>query len=244
MFKPLLTTQTREIKWEMERMKQNIIAQDERLDILEEQMKDILHNQSAGTRSELNLERNDNKDPLTNDKPEIPTRVDLNEKISKTIETKLEKLRQDQEQNTLRLRSIIIHGAQEIEEKNLQKRILNEREEITSIIKDLGVTTTVMRHSRLGKFNNSADKPRLLRVTVENEIHRNDILKKANNQTKVMITPDRSKQDRDTRKKLVTELKERKEKGEKNLAIRNNQIVSIPERDSVHKQTLNAPFRI
>ena len=295
MFKPLLTSQTQELKWEMEKMKQNILLQDERLDDLEREMREIkeqknqseafiasnerlekLERQMKEIDEQINqpeafiasnerledLERemkemkekhNQINSKLVTDQPKVsmtstaekpPLQMQQNytDEISKTIETKLEKLRKDQELNKLRQRSIIIHGAAETEEKDFQKRIRNEEETIKSIVMKLDVSTTVVGHSRLGKF--STEKPRLLRVTVENEGARNEILRNSTKQTEVLITPDRSKEERDARKKLREEFKLRKEQGETNIFIKNNQIVTIPIENRARKPSNKPPFHI
>ena len=210
-FKPLIVDQTKEIKGEMEKMKSDINKQEKRINNLEEQVQFLLEKTNNNT----------NKEDLTSSTIAI-------EEINNTVKTQLEIIQKTQETNSQRQKTIILHGVEETEEKDVQKRIAKDVASIKSILTDLNVKTTVTEHSRLGRFNKDNPKPRLLKVCVDNTLHQQEILKKSRQLPTIMITPDRSKEERDLRQKLRNELAERKAKGETNLVIRNNEIITKP----------------
>ena len=176
--------------------------------------------------------------------------ADADQTINQTVESQVERILKQQESDSFRSKNIIIHGAKEDKEENIHKRIANEMETITEILKSLEVSTTVTGHTRLGKFNTENDRPRLLRVSLENEHDRNEVLQKSRKLIDILITPDRSHAERQRRKELRQELLERKGKGEINLAIKNNEIVTTTDtgakgagaraKDTFFKQ----PFRV
>ena len=86
---------------------------------------------------------------------------------------------------------------------------------------------------RIGKERNSS-KPRPIVIKLSNEDIRLKLLKLRNLQYNddsqdynIYINPDRTKKEQEIYRKLLSELKERRSKGEENIAIRNGKIVEI-----------------
>ena len=89
---------------------------------------------------------------------------------------------------------------------------------------------TVTKSVRLGK--KLANKPRPLLLCLENEqdklmlLSRSYLLRHNDSYKNVFIAPDRTKFEREKHRKLVSELKSRRSKGETNLVIRNGAITT------------------
>ena len=160
-----------QMKAELSEMKIKLEIQEEKLNGKDHQIK-VLENEIEKHRKETSQRIEE----LSTGKTKTPAAT--SEVINKTIESQMEKLIKTQERDLQRYKNIIIHGAQETKEENIHRRITNEIETITNILKSLEVTTTVTGHSRLGRFDEESDRPRLMRVSLQNETDRNEILKK------------------------------------------------------------------
>ena len=86
---------------------------------------------------------------------------------------------------------------------------------------------------RIGKERNSS-KPRPIVIKLSNEDIRLKLLKLRNLQYNddsqdhnIYINPDRTKKEQEIYRKLLSELKERRSKGEENIAIRNGKIIEV-----------------
>jgi len=90
---------------------------------------------------------------------------------------------------------------------------------------------------RLGRFS-IGQRPRMLRVTAKTENAKKEIMKNASkikqtaseNRNKIWFNDDLTEKERMEGKKLREELKQRKEAGEKDIAIRRGKIVKLKER--------------
>ena len=117
-------------------------------------------------------------------------------------------------------------------------------QELSATVFDLNLNMT--RVTRLGKRND--EKPRPLLISLENDNERAKILSQSgklrrhNLYKNVYIAADKTKYEREKHKKLVDELKVRKSNGEKNLVIRNGNIILLAPRSqvSVGQQSSNS----
>ena len=111
----------------------------------------------------------------------------------------------------------------------------NENTKIQKLINEIVPEKKVQikNHVRLGQKNiGHKNQPRLLKITVDTEEAKKEILIKAatinrnsDSKNKIYINPDYTAKEREIFRNLRQELKERSGKGEKNLIIRNGKIV-------------------
>ena len=86
---------------------------------------------------------------------------------------------------------------------------------------------------RIGQeAKSSKPRPIILKLTNEDVrrkllMLRNLIFTNSSNECKVFINPDRTKKEQEAHRKLLSELKERKSKGEENIVIRNGKIIEF-----------------
>lgn len=227
-----IMTEITEIKKDLNDQKEQVTNLDERLtdtttrvDTLEEEMKKM------------------KVDSVTTSADESSATANIKEEISKTVENELEKIRKSHELETQRTKNLIIHGAEETEEKDITTRMKNDSDFIVTTFRNLNVHTTVTRYTRLGKFDKDSTRPRLLLVSVASDADQKEILRKSRTLETILITPDRSKVEREQRKQLRDTLNTRKANGELNLVIRNNEIV-VKDPDSRRTAFTQIPLRI
>ena len=84
------------------------------------------------------------------------------------------------------------------------------------------------------RLGSQGDKPRIIKVVLNSEKKKREIMKKAPSmnekvplEKRVYINQDYTKRQREAHKALRDELKDRQRKGEKNIAIRGKQIVKV-----------------
>jgi len=130
-----------------------------------------------------------------------------------------------------RRKNLLIYNFKEPSENQTDK--LRFQELCSVVFKmDISLTKTV----RLGK--RTEDKPRPLLVCLSDEsekaeiLSRSGMLRKQEQYSRVYVAPDRTKFERQKHRKLVDEMKHRRQNGEKNLAIRNGIIVTLPVRSN------------
>ena len=132
---------------------------------------------------------------------------------------------------------IIIHGLTESTDDNVRAGADPDEEQIEQLLHEIGCDeVSVAGAVWLGRKQDasSADyKPRPLKLVLASEDQKDKILyrsknlrgKKDKGLDKVFIHQDLTPQQRKRRRQLVTELKDRQSKGEKNLIIVNGRIV-------------------
>lgn len=134
-----------------------------------------------------------------------------------------------------RKKNVIAYNIPEDEDEDgitdIETRRENDQLHVAELLSELGMHgMNITNLVRLGK--RSLDRPRLLRLTVGEEKDRNKILssswklKNSGKYEKVFLHPDLTPREREERKILVTELKNRKAHGEQNLVIVNGKIVT------------------
>jgi len=120
-------------------------------------------------------------------------------------------------------------GSKEDMKKHEQKKIgeVMERIDVASEVKSVNFF-------RLGRKEEAGQRTRPLLVKVRSQAERDVILQKAyrcrdflmeENGRQVAISPDRTKEEREERKNLVTQLQQRIDNGEKDLVLRNGRII-------------------
>ena len=149
-------------------------------------------------------------------------------KINSEMEEKLERVK--------RKNNLVIHGMKESINGDNEERLKLDMQKVEKLLKELEVTAPKMNLARLGKKLN-IEKPRPIKIELENEGEKFKILKKAGRirETdveefkKIIISGDMTIKQRELDKILREELKERRQKGERNIKIKNGRIVTTTE---------------
>jgi DNA-binding protein YbaB len=162
--------------------------------------------------------------------------------VSKEVETKMSGMQaevkamqedlEEQAEIAKRKTSVIIHGLHEPARDSGDAGWEEDRDQLMDVIHALKCdTVSINTFFRLGKRQEGADSlPRPVKMVVASEEQKTQLLARTKNLKsvkrfeKVFMHPDLTPKQRQKRKELVAELKERKESGELNLVIRNGRI--------------------
>lgn len=126
--------------------------------------------------------------------------------------------------------NLIFHGVQEPSSKDKGDQIEHDLYELSAIFKHMNVEVPVqhLKCKRLG--SSSESRARLLRVECPNSTMKENILEKRSMlksfRCKVFIHPDRTKRQQEDYRRLRTELRERRSKGEE-VFIRDDKIIHV-----------------
>ena len=171
------------------------------------------------------LAKLENKENRNHSDKEIVDIVDVkvNESLSEIHEKEKRKL------------NLVIVNLPESQGTSAEDFKKNENTKIQKLVKEIVPEKNIQikNHVRLGQKNiGNKNQPRLLKITVDNEETKKELLSKAANinrnsdsKNKVYINPDYTAKEREIFRHLRQELKERTGKGERNLIIRNGKIV-------------------
>jgi len=153
--------------------------------------------------------------------------------VEGVIKVQLQVDKQEEAEKTKRKTNLIIHGIKESQAQNAECRIEEDADrlqELFHVMKSDHIN--VAQITRLGKSPAAPDaKPRPIRIQLETEEAKLAVLRGAKNLKgkkegeNVFLHPDLTPKERQARKLLVQELKERKAQGEDNLIIVNGKIV-------------------
>ena len=131
--------------------------------------------------------------------------------------------------------NIVVFGVPESTESDYDRRRAEDEDHLQNIFHEIKCdSTTVNRVIRMGKRPvQENDKPRPMLVTMASEGQKDQVLVRSKNlkrsgregMDKVFIFQDLTPRQRDKRKKLVQELKDRQQSGEKDLVIAGGKIV-------------------
>ena len=131
--------------------------------------------------------------------------------------------------------NVVVHNLPEPNGNSFAERAEQDQQLFTKVIKDsLNLIVRPTRTFRVGR--KMGEKPRLLIVSLENTDTKAEILKMAPEirhhpeWSRIFVTPDLSKKEREEGKRLREELHARKEAGEENLTIRKGKIIKIQEK--------------
>lgn len=200
----------RDIQTRVVQNEATINAVHKKVELLEKQLKD---QETAVKNSELNI------DTIIKDRVEVTMK--------------------EFEDKERRKKNIVLFGIPEADISDIEEKKRNDAEQFKTVCNELGVpeiANNSVNIFRLGKTN-PKNGSRPLKVLLSSESQKQQILSKSRNLInsqnhqlkKVSIKPDLTFKEREARKKLVIELKERQTKGEKDLIIRNGKIVVQPQ---------------
>lgn len=152
-------------------------------------------------------------------------------------------LQQDKEEETeieRRKKNVIVHGVSESQVSDAEQRIDDDLTVLAAMFHEVGVDELKVESVvRLGKRNEDATLPRPMKVVLDSEEGKVKLLRNAKNLrtkqeggwAKVFVHQDLTPRQREARKPLVAELKQRKANGEKDLIIFNGKVM----RKKVHQ---------
>ena len=166
---------------------------------------------------------------------------DVHQTIDAVVNVKLEEALKEEADKARKRTNIMIHNLPESEATDEEERKRYDKEECLKVFRDhLGVVADqndIVHVLRMGKRNDAAVKPRLLRVILSSIEKKSNILtnapklKKSGNQSikKLYITPDMTPKEMEEDTKIRKELTRRRAEGENDLMIRRGKIVRRPE---------------
>jgi hypothetical protein len=165
----------------------------------------------------------------------------LHDCVQQAINVKLQEDREEREEIDRRRLNIIIHGLKEPEAAEEDGKKVEDDELIISMLHQIGCDdVSVTELTRLGKKSDDRQKPRPVRLVISSEQQKNKILRQSKNLKgkkdrgwdKVFIHQDQTPKQRTIRRQLIQELKEREQKGERNLLLFNGKIVTRRKRET------------
>ena len=163
----------------------------------------------------------------------------VEDKIAETISAKVNEVNREQEDRKRRECNVIMYNIKEATEEGWEARQTSTKKEIHKVLSHIEASPVVVKFNRLGKFDREQQKPRPLRVAMKEKDMARDTIKKARRLKDakeplkdVFISYDRTPKERENRRKLVEELKERKSQGEENLKIVGENIVNRDDTDT------------
>ena len=156
--------------------------------------------------------------------------------VIETIQSKLQEDGSERDEQLKRKNNVIVFGLEESSSNDASVRIVDDLDKIQSVASQLQMQhdCDITKVVRLGKKQEGEDvNPRPMLVTFQSEEAKIDLLKKAKNLrsmkegglNKIFIAPDMTPKQREARKKLVAELKDRQSQGETGLIIVGSRIV-------------------
>lgn len=155
--------------------------------------------------------------------------------VEDAIIVKIAEEQEEAEEIRKRKNNVVIFGVQESAESDSEKRRTEDEDRLQTVLHLIKCdTTTVNKIVRMGRRPEQKDaKPRPMLVTMASEKQKDQVLAKSKNlkrsgheeMDKVFIVQDLTPRQRERRKRLVQELKDRKQKGEGHLIIAGGRIV-------------------
>ena len=166
----------------------------------------------------------DKIDEKVNEKLKISEKEILS-KVNNEIDEKMERLK--------RRNNLIIYGMPECKNKGKEDMQRADVQNVEKLLRELEVTVSKLNMTRLGKNINVEGKPRPIKLDLENEGEKFNILKKAgkikavNTEEfrKIILSGDLTLKQRELDRNLREELKERRMNGERNIKIKNGRII-------------------
>jgi len=160
----------------------------------------------------------------------------MRDNVEDAVKMKLQEDKEEEEELNKRKCSIIVHGLAEPSGDTAETRIKSDCDTVEHMFHKVELDTiSVEQITRLGKRSDEPDaKPRPVKLTVASETQKGQVLKQAKNlrkikeggMDKVFIHQDLTPRQRQRRKILVQELKDRQQRGEQNLITVNWKIVT------------------
>jgi len=178
---------------------------------------------------------------------EVDTRITEVKEGMSDLQQKTRAIQQDlmeQEELNKRKMSVIIHGLAETTGSATDSGKQDDHTKVQEMLHHIGCDdvsdTSCIRLGRPSQSSDQNTKPRPVKLTVQSEAQKIKILQKAKNlkgtsngYNLIFIHQDLTPKQREARRKLVAELKERQMKGELNLIIIGDRIVTRRPRPEV-----------
>ena len=164
-------------------------------------------------------------DDKVNEKLKISEKEILS-KVNSEIDEKMERLK--------RSKNLIIYGMPECKNEGTKENMQRaDEQKVEKLLRELEVTVSKLNVTRLGKNMNVEGRPRPIKLDLENEWEKFNILKRAgkiktiNTEEfrKIILSADLTMKQRELDRNLREELKERRMKGEINIKIKNGRII-------------------
>ena len=156
--------------------------------------------------------------------------------VEDAIMVKFAKDQEEMEDVKRRRLNVIVHGLTEPAEEDDEARKSRDEDEIVSMLHEINCDdVSVTSSTRLGrKSDSTATKPRPMKLVIASEEQKEKVLRLAKNLKRkkekgldnVFIHQDLTPLQREKRRKLIQELRERQEQGERNLIIVRGKIVT------------------
>ena len=149
--------------------------------------------------------------------------------------------KREQEEIERRKNCAVVHGIPEMQSDKVEERVENDIAQIAAMMAELGMDSAkVTKIIRLGKRLPTTEaiqdgaKPRPIKLVLETEANKWELLQKAKNLKtiqegawkKVFIHQDLTINQREQRNKMLKELEDRKEKGEKDFVLFRGRIIT------------------
>lgn len=162
---------------------------------------------------------------------------DLRDCVQDAVREKLQEDKEEVEDIHRRSTNVIIHGLREIPQENREIRTRDEADQLQDMLHAIKCDdVSVQNMVRLGRYDSSQQTPRPMKVVLASDQQSNKILSLSKNlygdrvYEKVYIQQDLTIKQREKRRELVRELKQRKAQGEANLIIVHDKIVTRRQR--------------
>ena len=161
----------------------------------------------------------------------------INERIKSSEKDILLKLNSEMDEKMEKFKrrsNIILYGVPECTDKEQDERIKSDIQKIERLFREIEVATMKINPIRLGK-KVTAEKPRPIKIELDSEAEKFNILKKAGKiktinieeLKHIIISSDMTLKQRELDKILREELKDRRLKGERNIKIKNGKIIAL-----------------
>jgi len=164
------------------------------------------------------------------------TPTEVQEQITTVLSDKIREDKEEMEEQSRRKTSIIVHGLEESSAEEPSERLEDDSCQVATLLNELKCdNVNVDKLVRLGrKPEDTNSKPRPLKLVLQNEDQKTKLLKEAKNLKekkeggwdKVFMHQDLTPKQRELRKVAVAELKDRMARGERNLIIVNNKVIT------------------
>lgn len=153
---------------------------------------------------------------------------DTVDKVEKLISDKFVEM----DEKERRKPNLIFFGIPEPKSSNPEDRKEDDFQKVKSLVQNSLGSSRPAELRALYRLGKKTDACRPLKVVLESESSRNEVLRKFKSEVGegdrlIVVTKDRTRSERDAYKKLRSDLKARSENGEQNLVIRNGRIVQV-----------------
>jgi len=152
--------------------------------------------------------------------------------VQDAVKEKLQEDKEEMEDIKKRSHNIIIHGLKEVPDEDGEARKKADEDQLEQLLHAIQCDdVSVQNIVRLGKYDGAQGMPRSVKVVTTSEQQRDKVLAQAKNLHgsttfgRVWIQQDLTVKQRERRRVLVQQLKQRKADGETNLIIVQDKIV-------------------